>query len=78
MSAAGPFLVTSDGGHSRSFRTFAAAEKYARAIVAASAADRFAVAADIWGPEEASIRLDPLGRVWTDLGPPGLRVRPPR
>jgi hypothetical protein len=61
-------VLTSDGVR-RKFRSFEEAERFARQRVAASAAERFAIVADISGPGElASVRLDGCGRVWTDFG----------
>jgi hypothetical protein len=63
--------VTNSDGVWRKFRSFEEAEGFARQRVAASAAERFAIAADISGPGEwASVRLDGCGRVWTDFGVP--------
>jgi hypothetical protein len=53
----------------RTFRSFKAAERYARGYVAASAAGRFAVSVEITRDLHpvASVRLDGLNRVWTDV-----------
>jgi hypothetical protein len=60
--------VTTDRGVWRRFRTFDEAERFARRLVADSAADRFADRASINGPgESATVRLDGAGRVWTDM-----------
>jgi hypothetical protein len=61
--------VTSGSGVWRRFRTFDEAERFARRLVADSANDRFATFADIRGPGDhlASVRLDGIGRVWTDI-----------
>jgi hypothetical protein len=54
----------------RRFRSLAAAERYARGYVAASAAERFGRNVEIISPYGGTVgfvRLDPLGRVWMDV-----------
>ena len=59
--------VTADAQWRR-FRTFEEAERFARKMVAASGAERFAISAEITGPgESATVRLDGANRVWTDF-----------
>jgi hypothetical protein len=63
--------VYPDKGPWRRFRSFEEAERFARRIVAASGADRFAISAEICGPGEcASVRLDGNNRVWTEFPGP--------
>jgi hypothetical protein len=73
-----PWLVETSDGRVRHFPTFEAAERWARKAVAKSGSERFAIDADIFGPDErtslrrqrASVRLDGCDRVWTDLREP--------
>jgi hypothetical protein len=53
----------------RKFRSFAAAERHAHRRVAASASERFAISVEITLNMHtvASVRLDGLNRVWTDV-----------
>ena len=59
-----------------SFRSFERAERFARRYVASTAQDEFARVAyiDEGIHPVAIIRLDGLGRVWTDLIDPELPV----
>ena len=62
--------VWREDGRRASFPTFEAAERYARAYVAASAANEYASTAAIHDGMcvVAEVRLDGANRVWTDIG----------
>ena len=66
--------VWRDDGRRAWFPTFEAAERYARAYVAQSAADKFSRRAEIHdgmgsvARSVAEVRLDGANRVWTDIG----------
>lgn len=62
------YEVTTSDGKWRRFATFELAERWARKHVAASADEKFAQYASIFGPEwEAYVCLDGNNRVWTDV-----------